>query len=289
MKLVLGTVQFGLNYGINNQQGKPSDSSVKSILDKAYTTGITLLDTAEAYGDAQERIGLYHNKYGNKFKVITKFSSSVKNLPSNISDRVLNNIKILNIDSLYCYMFHSFNDFNNYFYEFEKDLCLLKNNGFIQKMGISLQTNEEFEKILEFDNIDLIQIPFNLLDNSNKRNEILIKAKQKGIEVHTRSVFLQGLIFKNPTDKNPIVKSLKSELEILNRIANKSNCSMEELALSYCLHQKNINNIIIGVDSINQLNANIRAASYNILEDDIKVINNINIKDLDLLNPSLWK
>ena len=289
MKLVLGTVQFGLNYGINNQQGKPSDSSVKSILDKAYTTGITLLDTAEAYGDAQERIGLYHNKYGNKFKVITKFSSSVKNLPSNISDRVLNNIKILNIDSLYCYMFHSFNDFNNYFYEFEKDLCLLKNNGFIQKMGISLQTNEEFEKILEFDNIDLIQIPFNLLDNSNKRNEILIKAKQKGIEVHTRSVFLQGLIFKNPTDKNPIVKSLKSELEILNRIANKSNCSMEELALSYCLHQKNINNIIIGVDSINQLNDNVKAASYNICEDDIKVINNINVKDLDLLNPSLWK
>ncbi|MDB4130955.1 aldo/keto reductase [Flavobacteriaceae bacterium] len=289
MKLVLGTVQFGLNYGINNQQGKPSDSSVKSILDKAYTTGITLLDTAEAYGDAQERIGLYHNKYGNKFKVITKFSSSVKNLPSNISDRVLNNIKILNIDSLYCYMFHSFNDFNNYFYEFEKDLCLLKNNGFIQKMGISLQTNEEFEKILEFDNIDLIQIPFNLLDNSNKRNEILIKAKQKGIEVHTRSVFLQGLIFKNPSDKNPIVKSLKSELEILNRIANKSNCSMEELALSYCLHQKNINNIIIGVDSINQLNDNVKAASYNICEDDIKVINNINVKDLDLLNPSLWK
>ena len=208
MKLVLGTVQFGLNYGINNHLGKPSDSSIKSILDKAYTSGITLLDTAEAYGDAQERIGLYHNKYGIKFKIITKFGPSVKNLPSNISERVLKDIKILNIDSLYCYMFHSFNDFNNYFNKFEKDLCRLKNNGFIQKLGVSLHTNEEFKKVLEFDNIDLIQIPYNLLDNSNKRNEVLIKAKQKGIDVHTRSAFLQGLFFKP-------ISELKGDLSLL--------------------------------------------------------------------------
>jgi aryl-alcohol dehydrogenase-like predicted oxidoreductase len=64
---------------------------------------------------------------------------------------------------------------------------------------------------------------------------------------------------------------------------------MEELALSYCLHQENIDNVIIGVDSILQLNANIKASSYNISQDDIKVINNIQVKDLDLLNPSLWK
>lgn len=289
MKLVLGTVQFGLNYGINNHQGKPSDSSVKSILDKAYTSGITLLDTAEAYGDAQERIGLYHNKYGSKFKVITKFSPSVKNLPYNISERVLNDIKILNIDSLYSYMFHSFNDFNDYFNKFEKDLCQLKENGFIQKLGVSLYTNEEIEKVLEFDNIDLIQIPYNLLDNSNKRNEILIKAKQKGIEVHTRSAFLQGLFFKPLSELKGNLILAKPYLSKIIEKTKKKNVSIGKLALNYCTSNKNISNVIIGVDNLEQLIKNLNWIESSVSEDLICSINKINVKESYLLNPSLWK
>ena len=128
-----------------------------------------------------------------------------------------------------------------------------------------------------------------MLDNFNVRGDLLDQLKQKGKSIHTRSAFLQGLFFKNTNDKSSIVQNLKTELKILNQIIIDSNCSMEELALSYCLHQENIDNVIIGVDSILQLNANIKASSYNISQDDIKVINNIQVKDLDLLNPSLWK
>lgn len=288
MKLVLGTVQFGINYGINNHQGKPSDSSIKSILDKAYTSGVSLLDTAEAYGDAQERIGLYHNKYGSKFKIITKFSPSVKKFPHNISERVLNDIKILNIDSLYSYMFHSFNDFNDYFNKFEKDLYQLKEKGLIQKLGVSLYTNEEIEKVLEFDNIDLIQIPYNLLDNSNKRSEILIKVKQKGVEVHTRSAFLQGLFFKPLSELKGNLILAKPYLSEIKKIITKNNISIGELAINYCVGNKNIDNVIIGVDSVEQLNINLNWIKLSINEKLIDLIDKINVKEEKLLNPSKW-
>ena len=85
-----------------------------------------------------------------------------------------------------------------------------------------------------------------------------------------------------------IVKALKSHLQKLKEITKKQGCSMEELALSYCIHQKNIDNVIIGVDSISQLNANIKACSYEINKEALKCINNIHVKNLGLLNPSLW-
>ena len=120
-------------------------------------------------------------------------------------------------------MFHSFNDFNKYFNKFKKDLCRLKNNGFIEKLGVSLHTNEEFEKVLEFDNIDLIQIPYNLLDNSNKRNDlssIIQKASLQtrgvisfGIPIDIKNAFIQApslaLILDNPALKKPLWEKIQ--------------------------------------------------------------------------------
>ena len=194
-KLILGTVQFGLHYGVNNTAGKPSKENIKSILDSAYNSGIQLLDTAEAYGDSQNTIGEYHNNSTNKFNVITKFSSNTEGFSLNIIERVYNNLKILDIDKLYCYMFHSFDDFNKYFEKYRKELLILKRDGIINNIGVSLYSNDELERVLKFNEITLVQLPFNLLDNNNKRGNIIKKAKAKGIEIHTRSTFLQGLFF----------------------------------------------------------------------------------------------
>ena len=146
-KLILGTVQFGLNYGINNIVGKPSKKNIKSILDSAYNNGIQLLDTAEAYGDSQNKIGEYHNNSTNKFNVITKFSSNAEGFSLNIIERVHNNLKILDVDKLYCYMFHSFDDFENHFENYRKELRLLKKNGIIDNIGVSVYTNNELESV----------------------------------------------------------------------------------------------------------------------------------------------
>jgi len=286
-KLILGTVQFGIDYGVNNSIGKLEENQVLELFKIAHNQGIRILDTAEVYGNAHEIIGNFHKKNDDsRFKIITKFPHSVKY--NSINNKVLQYLEQLAVSSIEVLMFHSFESFKTN-YKALDSLKELKSKGSIKNIGVSVYTNEHLKQLLNEDLITVIQFPFNMLDNFNVRGDLLVQLKQKGKSIHTRSAFLQGLFFKNTNDKSPIVQNLKTELKILNQIIIDSNCSMEELALSYCLHQENIDNVIIGVDSILQLNANIKASSYNISQDDIKVINNIQVKDLDLLNPSLWK
>ena len=286
-KLILGTVQFGLDYGVNNTAGKPSKENIKSILDSAYNSGIKLLDTAEAYGDSQNKLGEYHSNSTNKFNVITKFSSNTEGFSLNIIERVYNNLKILGVDNLYCYMFHSFDDFNKFFEKYRKDLLILKRDGIINNIGVSLYSNDELESVLKFDEITLIQLPFNLLDNNNKRGDILKIAKAKGIEIHTRSVFLQGLFFKKTTEFTAKIKPLGHHLNSLNDLCDEG-YKMNDLALNYVCSQKNIDKVLIGVDNVNQLESNILSEKKYILKELIKKIESINVKETKLLNPSNW-
>ncbi len=285
-KLILGTVQFGLKYGINNTIGKLKKDEVLSLMKVAYNSGIRILDTAEAYGNAHQLIGDFHNKNDNlKFKIITKFPHKIK--LSLIGTKIIEYLDLLHVKTLDVIMFHSFESFQSN-YKALNSLNELKSNGLINNVGVSVYTNAQLESLLNEDLITVVQLPFNLLDNSNVRGDLINRLKEKGKIIHTRSAFLQGLFFKKITDKNPIVQELKTELELLNQISVGLNCSMEELALSYCIKQKNIDNVIIGVDSISQLNANIKAASYEVNEEALKCINNIDVENLELLNPSLW-
>ena len=285
-KLILGTVQFGLKYGINNTIGKLKKDEVLSLMKVAYNSGIRILDTAEAYGNAHQLIGDFHNKNDNlKFKIITKFPHKIK--LSLIGTKIIEYLDLLHVKTLDIIMFHSFESFQSN-YKALNSLNELKSNGLINNVGVSVYTNAQLESLLNEDLITVVQLPFNLLDNSNVRGDLINRLKEKGKIIHTRSAFLQGLFFKSTNDKNPIVQELKTELELLNQISIGSNCSMEELALSYCIKQKNIDNVIIGVDSISQLNANIKASGFQIKENALKTINGIVVKDLELLNPSLW-
>ena len=286
-KLILGTVQFGLDYGVNNTSGKPSKENIKSILDSAYNSGIQLLDTAEAYGDSQNKIGEYHNNSTNKFNVITKFSSNTEGFSLNIIERVYNNLKILDVDKLYCYMFHSFDDFNKYFEKYRKDLLILKRDGIINNIGVSLYSNDELESVLKFNEITLVQLPFNLLDNNNKRGNIIKKAKAKGIEIHTRSAFLQGLFFKNTSEFTVKIKPLEPYLNLLNDLCDKD-YKMNDLALNYVCNQKNIDKVLIGVDNVQQLASNMLSEKKMITKELTNNIEVIDVKETKLLNPSNW-
>ena len=286
-KLILGTVQFGLDYGVNNTSGKPSKENIKSILDFAYNSGIQLLDTAEAYGDSQNKIGEYHNNSTNKFNVITKFNSNTEGFSLNIIERVYNNLKILDVDKLYCYMFHSFDDFNKYFEKYRKDLLILKRDGIINNIGVSLYSNDELESVLKFNEITLVQLPFNLLDNNNKRGNIIKKAKAKGIEIHTRSAFLQGLFFKNTSEFTVKIKPLGPYLNLLNDLCDE-HYKMNDLALNYVCNQNNIDKVLIGVDNVQQLASNMLSEKKMITKELTNNIEVIDGKETKLLNPSNW-
>ncbi len=287
-KIILGTVQLGLDYGINNPNGKPDQIVSNQILNKAFENKITLLDTAEAYGNSQEVIGTYHKQAKHKFKVITKFSSSRTDLPEAIEERVKANIETLGVQSLYCYMFHNYADFNSYFTEFESGIVTLKEQGIIEKLGVSVYTNDELEDLLNYDQIDVVQIPFNLLDNTQQRLEILKKAQLKGIEIHTRSAFLQGLFFKNTKELAANLQPLKPYLELIQDAASSNNLSVADLALNYACNQETISNVLIGVDSVVQLEQNLESLKVDITADVIEKMNSIQVNDISLLNPSNW-
>lgn len=284
-KFILGTVQMGLNYGINNSGGKVSIEDSFEILEHAFDSGIKILDSAEAYGDAHQVIGAFHNKHPEKsFEVITKLPH---HFDAEIKDRVALYLKELQVPQLHALLFHSFDSYNKNTSNFDT-LLELKVQNKIKHIGVSVYTNEEIEAVILNDDIEIIQIPFNLLDNNSRRGEILKKAKAKGKTIHTRSAFLQGLFFKALNSENNTVKQLHKDLAKLNSINSKSSCSMVELALNYCTQQNYIDNVLIGVDSKIQLIENIKAQNQTISREIMAEIDAVKVKNLDLLNPSLW-
>ena len=284
-KLILGTVQMGLPYGINNTTGKVSLDDSIDILEYAYDKGIEILDSAEAYGNAHQIIGLFHKKYPKKkFKIVTKLPNQ---LDANIVEKVDNYLNELKVKQLHALLFHSFSSYKSSSNKFD-DLRRLKFDKKIKNIGVSVYTNAEIEEVILNEEIDIVQLPFNLFDNINLRGELLEKAKSKGKTIHTRSALLQGLFFKDANDQNETVRSLKNEFMILSDITKKQNVSISQLALSYCVQQNTIDNVLIGVDSINQLKDNIQSVNYKIKPQAINEINKIKVKNLELLNPSLW-
>ena len=285
-KIILGTVQMGLEYGINNKNGKTHFKESQKILKKAYISGINTLDTAEVYGDAHSVIGRFHEKNPSiKFKINTKIPNNT-NL-NQLEFKIENYLSELRVDHLETIMFHSFDSYvkNE---EILTKLISLKNSGIIKNIGVSVYKNMEIENLLIDDSISVVQLPFNLLDNLNLKEGLFKKLREKNKFIHTRSAFLQGLFFKELNDKNKIVQQLKAELGWLKKLLLEYNCSIEQLAISYCFMNKEIDNVILGVDSVYQLSINLLAAKFNITKEILEKIHDIRIKDINLLNPSLW-
>lgn len=282
-KLILGTVQFGLEYGINNSGGKPNIDEIQNILDFAKSRGIEILDTADAYGNASEIIGSYFKEKGSVFKVNTKFKGGCKSLAEQLKDS-LSVLKLAQIDT---YFFHSFEDFRSN-KAYLTELTALKESDLIRNIGLSVYDNLEFEEAINTKEIDVIQFPFNLLDNYHQRGPLMKQAKSKGKQLQVRSVFLQGLFFKNADSLPSILSPLKPYLLEIKKIAQNLSVEIEHLALSYALQQPDIDYIIIGVDNFEQLKRNIIFALKPVAPEIMEPINQIIVKETELLYPKNW-
>jgi len=288
-KLILGTVQFGLDYGINNTIGKLSEDQVFELLENAYDLGVRTLDTAEAYGNAHSIISNFHKQSKKRFNIISKYSSSNFDYPIDLVERIQVHCSNFNVNYLEGYMFHSYDDFKMNINNDPNVLDNIKNSGLVKKIGVSVYANDEIEELLNYKNIDLIQLPFNLFDNEYQRKEILEKAKRRNIEIHTRSAFLQGLFFKDINTLTNCLLPLKNNLRELSFIVKNNNIAMESLALNYPLNKSYIDKVLIGVDSLEQLKNNIKATENIFDKSTYKKIDCIQIENTKLLNPSNWK
>jgi len=269
-KLGLGTVQFGLPYGISNKAGQTTSEEVGKILETAKAYKIEVLDSASAYGNSENVLS--QNDLSS-FKIISKYMPPKNDL---IVNQVDNSLKILGLKSLYAYLAHRPSEILKNPGQWE-ELQNFKEIGKIQKVGFSLNEPEELEQLLDKDFFpDLVQVPYNYFD---RRFETVIKKlKNKGCEIHTRSAFLQGLFFMDPqkldvffNEVKPLITSLQAEKPLNGAL------------LKFVLEKSYIDKVIIGVENKRQLVQNLenleKASSLPELENKISK---------NLLIPSRW-
>ena len=273
-KLVLGTVQFGLQYGVNSA-GRPSEEAVKDILEAAAKGGITTLDTSSAYGNSEEILGEC-TKPEEGFKIVSKYPKGEKN----VGEMFKGSLNRLKVDNLYGYLLHHFEVYKknpNVWDEF----IALKESGKVQKIGFSLYAPEELQFILDHKSpFDLIQVPFNIFDK--KFLPYMKELHDKGVEIHVRSTFLQGLFFKDRETLPDKLKPMKKYLLQLNEFTKQSGLSISEIALNYNLQNPYIDGVLIGVDNVEQLKTNLSSVKEMPIDIEIEV------KEQELLNPVNW-
>jgi len=283
-KLALGTVQFGLDYGINNNQGKIAVEDVKKIVKQAKDAGIFVIDTAQAYGDSEKVLG---NVGVQEFDVITKIILPKPEVT--LKNEVLFSLQRLNIPVLYGILFHDFNYWQSaphLWTELEK----LKQDGLTKKIGFSLYHPEQWH-IIQENGItpDLLQIPLNLLNQEFQ--PYLSQFKASGIEVHVRSAFLQGLLLMEPESLPVQFLEIKPKIEVLKQLSEKWNVRRTNICLLWLWQNKCIDHIVVGVDSTTQWQENLNAAQW-----CEKNFNNLKIEPSlfrceteNIINPSKWK
>jgi len=280
-KLALGTVQFGLDYGISNSKGQVQIEEVESILECAKKNSINILDTAASYGNSEKVLG----KVGiNDFQVITK-TVPLKNGVDEVIKHFQKSLTYLNKLSVNGLLIHNINEikcsnFNTLF----KELTELKRQGLIDKIGFSTYTLEQVDFLLENFDFDLIQVPFNIIDNRLIQGGQLKTLNNKGVEVHARSVFLQGLLLMAKQNRHNYFKRWDALWKIWHEWLNDNQLTALEATTRYAVSMSGISKVLVGVDNVYQLEE-IISASTGVLP---KIPNELFTNDIDLLNPSNW-
>lgn len=292
-KICLGTVQFGLNYGIANSLGKPQLPEVEKIIQYAITNNIHYFDTAQSYGDSEKILGtiFHHIDCHKKVKIISKIHPEI-DLEEKLSvfkavEVSLNNLKVDQLWGLLLHRPSQLKDSDVFFRIIES----LKQEGLIKKFGVSVYSPKE--AILSINNpvTDIIQVPFNILDRRLIDIDFFKLAEKRNKKIFIRSVYLQGLLLmKNDQIIDKRMGWTIPYLTKLHEFISDNQIKLSAFALQAIAQYQKDAVIILGVDSKAQLEENL-----NLLSETQNFDDTINQwwKELPqyperLLNPSLW-
>ncbi len=295
-QLVLGTVQLGMKYGLNNQCGQPTESESFSILDTALAAGIDTFDTAWAYGTAEDVLGAWirSRSLSGKVKVISKMKPhAINDYPdgTKISDIVRmeleKSLKRLGLDSLEAYMFHS--PYYVYLKYAMDGLRQVKQDGLVKHVGVSVYDEAEALQAVELGS-DCVQVPYNVFDQRLDSTHFFDRAKANKTTVFARSPFLQGLLLMRP-DKLPThLQYLKPFLGAFINIAQKYGRTQVEASLDFVYARCRADYIVFGVDNVRQLAQDLEDGAGSSVDDGMISEMSSAFKDLNrgAVNPSLW-
>lgn len=297
MQLCLGTVQFGMNYGICGQKKPTLEESCK-MLEYAISNGITHIDTAKQYGTAEEVVGHFlKTRKVNRSELFlsTKFQP---NRLDNVNSKDYYNVfkaeigeqlKRLNTDYIDAYLLHS----ARYVYDDEilSALYRIKEEGYARYVGVSVYETDEAKRGIDSQLVDYIQLPYSIFDQRMKNDNVFLKAENlHNTIIDSRSAFVQGLILMNEEQVPPFLVKAKPIIRKINELSDKYNISKISLALNYVKQTAQISNLVFGVDNIEQLKENINSFNSTIdMEIMNKIANEFSNIEADIVMPSLWK
>jgi len=257
MRLALGTVQFGLDYGVSNTEGLITDNELEQILAVAERAGIDTLDTAAAYGCAQRRLG--EHKAGQRFRVITKLSSDAKQgqgyLPQ--LEAALGELKTEHVSAL---LLHSADELLADDAD-QRYLALteLKRQQLVTKVGVSVYTPQQLTSIIDRYPIEIVQLPFSCLDQRFAQTGLLQRLHAEKIEVHARSLLLQGLLLME--QKPDYFQPYQAIFARFERTAKQAQISKLSLALSILNAYPELDRAVLGCTSAAQLSELLQASA----------------------------
>jgi aryl-alcohol dehydrogenase-like predicted oxidoreductase len=286
-KIALGTVQFGIDYGINSSHGPIQPEEVKSIINYARSKNVDLLDTAPAYGNSEEVLG---NVNVDDFKIVTKTrhfdnfeisSGDLGLIKKDFSCSLLD----LRQSSIYGLLIHNANDLlkpgSKKLFDQLKEF---KQEQKIYKIGVAVYDNYQLQSIIDNFDIDIVQLPFNILDKRLINSGMLNTLQNRGIEVHARSVFLQGLLLMSNQNRPSKFNRWSVLWKIWDDWLHDNKITALEATIRYVISIVEIKKVLVGVHTTEQLKEIIAASNGNLPE----VPKELSIDDVNLLNPSNW-
>lgn len=296
MNFCLGTVQFGIDYGIQGNK-KPGQTEVNDMIHTAMKNNIVYFDTASAYGDAESVLGEYLRSYPNakqEMHIISKLNprafenGNVEEWKKIAVQEAERSLKCIGVSQFYAYLFH------NAEYIYDKSavsaLSEVKKSNLAQKIGVSVYTPEEAMKALEYPEIEAIQIPYNVFDRRLDKVNFFQKAKERNVVVFARSSLLQGFVMMNPEQLPSKVLFAKNYLVDYLNICSKYKCSPLKVAIGYVAQKRGIDYVVFGVDCLSQLEEYISISDFKLSDEMVMELNQTfeNVEE-KLVNPSMWK
>lgn len=293
--LCLGTVQFGMKYGIHNQIGRqPTREESFAMLDYALEHGIVTIDTACAYGEAEEILGKYIKQRTDKhnLKIISKLRPHVietENMAESIvMEECKSSLRRLCVDQLDGYLLHT----PEYIYKEEilAALVKLKREGYVRNIGVSIYDLKEGYAAIETGVVDYIQLPYSILDQRGIKDGFITAAREAGITIFTRSAFLQGLFMMDYLSIPAYLQKAVPYLKKIEQIINYYEVDRVAAVLQFVKSEPDIDYLVFGVEKIEQLREDIRkAALADVPKECIAQLKSeIDNVSQEIIFPSLW-
>jgi hypothetical protein len=285
-KIVIGTAQFGLNYGINNQT-KFNFSEKEQILHKAFDLGVRTIDTAISYGNSEKVLGQIGISNWNTITKLPTFKETKYEKSEWVKKEIHNSLKRLNINQFEGVLFHNPDELKikeniNLYHGLRK----LQEEGLIKKIGFSIYNIEQAEFLLKKFDFEILQVPYNVFDRRFDNEKINNELKAKKIELHARSIFLQGLLLMELNKIPENFKFWKNLFLDWNKFLLDSNTNALDACIALTLNNKNFSKVLIGVDNLIQIEE-IASSVKNVKQ--LYLPENLSTNDINLINPQNWK